>query len=165
MKQYIKTGLTMIGGLMLSGCMTFGGDEIVRPDVPSGYVAVGQINTSEMAVVQQHIETLLNDSSGTAERQLRWKQLLATYRSRNGRFEIAVLTALAMDQLEAGKRYAFLETAGQIRDRIDDDAMVMPETEMVLAAAQAMDTGAQRSYNPVRDKGRVTRVVEGLLGK
>ena len=165
MKQYIKKGLTLLGGLMLSGCMTLGGNEMVRSDVPSGYVAVGQTNTSEMATVQQQIEALLNDSSGTAERQLVWKKLLATYRSRDGRFEIAVLTALAMDQLEAGQRYAFLETAGRIRDRIHDDAMLQPETEMVLAVAQAMDTGAQRPYNPVRDKGRITRVVEDLLGR
>lgn len=165
MKQYIKTGQIMIGVLILSGCMALGGDEIVRPDVASGYVAVGQSNTSEMAAVQKRIEALLNDNSGAAERQLGWKQLLNAYRSRDGRFEIAVLTALALVQLEVGQRYAFLETAGKIRDRIDDDVVLMPETEMVLAVAQTMDTGVQRPYNPGRDKGRITRVVEDLLGK
>lgn len=164
MKRHIKTGLILLGALMLGGCMTLGGNGIVRPDVQSGYVAVGQTNSSEMAAVQEQIEALLNDNSGAAERQLGWKQLLTAYRSRDGRFEIAVLTALAMDQLEAGQRYAFLDTAAQIRDHIDEDAMLMHETEMVLAVAQAMDTGAQRPYNPVRDKGRITRVVEDLLG-
>jgi hypothetical protein len=156
--------LTLLA-FLLNGCI--GGNANVRPDAKSGHVSVGKANHSEMAPVQQQIETLLQGEGiqTATQRRVEWSRLLRSYTSRNGQFELAILTAMALDQLAEDQRHAFLRTAGEIRDRIDQDTALAPETELVLALAQAMGETSDTPYNPNPDKGRITLAVERLLGE
>jgi hypothetical protein len=157
-----KTTLVLVlSSLLLAGCL----GNNVRPDAKQGYVSVGRVNHSDMASVQAQIEDLLvGEGIQTAtQRRVAWSRLLRSYESSDGRFELAVLTAMAMDQLAADQRHAFLRTAAQIRDRVDEDTGLAPETEAVLALADALGKPGDPPYNPHRDKGRVTHAVENLL--
>ncbi|MCG8054864.1 MAG: hypothetical protein JAY94_04190 [Candidatus Thiodiazotropha endolucinida] len=156
--------LTLLA-FLLNGCI--GGNANVRSDAKSGHVSVGKANHSEMAQVQQQIETLLQGEGiqTATQRRVEWSRLLRSYTSRNGQFELAILTAMALDQLAEDQRHAFLRTAGEIRDRIDQDTALAPETELVLALAQAMGETSDTPYNPNPDKGRITLAVERLLGE
>ncbi|MCG8050170.1 MAG: hypothetical protein JAZ15_03125 [Candidatus Thiodiazotropha endolucinida] len=157
--------LVALLSFLLNGCI--GGNANVRPDAKSGHVSVGKVNHSDMASVQQQIETLLQGEGiqTATQRRVEWSRLLRSYTSQNDQFELAIMTAMALDQLAEDQRHAFLRTAGRIRDRIDQDTALAPETELVLALAQAMGEAGDTPYNPNPDKGRITLAVERLLGE
>ena len=157
--------VVFISIFLLSGCIS--GNNQVRPDAKSGYISVGKVNNSDVAVAQNKIESLLysHNITTTSQRQSEWQELLNSYTSRDNKFELAVLTALALEQLSNNQQHSFLITARKISDQIDQYSALPPETELVLIVAQYIDPSEETPYNPSIDKSRVTLAVETLLSE
>ncbi len=154
----------IIGTALISllGCS---GAYPTRPDAKKGVVTVGQINSTELANVQREIEEILASSGHQTitQRQARWKRLLNSYQSKYGDFELAILTAMAMDQLAEDQRNSFFHTVAEVRKRINEDTPLSAETEMVLALADALKIKNKAENKTDYSKGRVSRAVESVL--
>jgi len=154
----------IIGAVLISlyGCS---GAYPTRPDAKMGVISVGQPNATDLAYVQREIEDILSssDHQTIAQRQMRWQRLLNAYQSKYGEFELAVLTAMAMDQLAEDQRSRFFHTVAEMRKYINEDTPLSAETEMVLALTDALKSNNKAVDKTNYSKGRVSRAVESVL--
>ncbi len=170
--MFTKTAVVLASTLALSGCMSsFGGlygDDSgpvqTAPTARSGVIEVGEFNTSTMAPLQIQIEDLLarRGQIMDVEAAREWEQVLQQYGSYDGRFEVAVLTVMARNELEGNHRQAFYQVADRLCAHVDRFSVRHPETEFVLAMADVLSDGTH-SCDKLDRSGRITQGLAELL--
>ncbi len=170
--MFTKIAVVLASTLALSGCMSsFGGlygDDSVpvqpTPVAKSGVIEVGEFNTSNMAPLQIQIEDLLarRGQIMDVEAAREWEQVLRQYGSYDGRFEVAVLTVMARNELEGNHRQAFFQATDRLCAHVDRFSVRYPETEFVLAMADVLSDGAHGCEKLDRS-GRITQALTELL--
>jgi len=154
----LLTNLTILTAA-LSGCA--GVPERAQPEP----VVPAQSQPDFSGVVQRQIDQALAEHKEGNVRgsAARLEALLDHYRSADGGMERAVLTTLALEYLELGYRDDFLRTADSLRQDVNPNVTLAPDSQYVIEIAQAMERQPQaavqaRGYDP-----RLARAVSDLL--
>lgn len=159
----IITQSVAILGLMgfLGGCASTGS----MLSSQSGEIQVGVVNHGEMAPAQKEIEQVLDvwETPGGIESFASLEGLLSRYESGDGRFEGAVLTALALHHLDHGRRKDFLSTVGRLRAYVRPRMPLTRETTFILAIAAAMHGERMKAVPGRVIDPRMNRAISDLL--
>lgn len=88
-----------------------------------------------------------------------YEHLLEKYRSSDGRFETAVLTAIALHHLEEGRRHEFDLAVQRLQGYAQRQRVLQRETEYVLALSESLTGGDLVAGGDVRLKGAIVNLL------
>ena len=88
-----------------------------------------------------------------------YEHLLEKYHSWDGRFETAVLTAIALHHLEEGRRHEFELAVQRLHGYAQRQRVLQRETEYVLALSASLTGEALAAGGDVRLKGAIVNLL------
>lgn len=135
---------------VLAGCASYSG--LSDSSRLSGSVP---LNSSSALVKVDQAVRLWSMRDGNRDAIEIYEELLDKYQSRDGRFETAVLTAIALHQLEDGRRHEFLMSVERLQEYSDRQRVLPRETEYVLSVHAALTSQPQKMVGNIRMKSAI----------
>ena len=142
--KILLTGI--LAQMLITGCTTLQGN-LYGEAQP---IALSSIPESKASQAQHALSSILDQKSYTQESIYELQQLKKHYRSLDGKYEVALLSAIGMVQLELNERYGLQETAIEL-SALGDPQALPSQGQFVLSVAKVLK-GAEPPKGTIGNK-------------
>lgn len=131
-RKIIIVGL--LSQVLATGCTTLHENSYGE----SEQIALSSIPETKASLAQRSLRTVLDQKPYTQESIYELLQLKKRYRSLDGKYEAALLTAIGMMQLELNERFGLQETAAELSVLAEDPQALSSQGQFVLSVAKVL---------------------------